>query len=100
LSSESENDGSRHQCRCRAAGNGPKKQPKARKMVKGMTPDERMMESEKRVGRREAAKNRVLAARLDEERRQETERYLAEQALANSEELADKAAVRAVMLMK
>jgi hypothetical protein len=47
-------------------------------MVKGMTPDERMMESEKRVGRREAAKNGVLAARLDEERRQETEPYLAE----------------------
>jgi hypothetical protein len=69
-------------------------------MVKGMTPDERMMESEKRIGRREAAKNHVLAARLDEERRQETERYLAEQDLANSEELAGKAVVRAVMLMK
>jgi hypothetical protein len=39
----------------------------------------------------------VLAARLDEDRRQETERYLAAQVLANSEELADKAAVWVIM---
>jgi hypothetical protein len=42
----------------------------------------------------------VLAARLNEELQQETERYLAVQALANSEELASKAIVCAVMLMK
>jgi hypothetical protein len=82
------------------AGNGPKKQPKARKMAKGMTSEERRMESEKHAGRHEATKNRVLAARLDEERRQETERYLTAQALANNEELAGKAIVRVVMLMK
>jgi hypothetical protein len=45
-------------------------------------------------------RNRQNAARLDEERRLETERFLAAQALANSEELAGKAAVRAVMMMK
>jgi hypothetical protein len=53
------------------------------KLAKDMTPDERMIESEKRAGQREVAKNRVLAARLDEERGQETERYLVMQALAN-----------------
>jgi hypothetical protein len=82
------------------AGRGPKKQPKARKLAKDMTPDERRIESEKRAGRREAIKICQQAARLDEERRQETERYLAAQALANSKELAGKAAVHAVMLMK
>jgi hypothetical protein len=55
-------------------------------MEKDMTPDERKIESEKHASRREAAKNRILAARLDEERRQEIERYLAVQALAHSEE--------------
>jgi hypothetical protein len=64
-------------------GSGPKKQLKAMKLAKDMTPDERMIESEKRAGQREVAKNRVLAARLDEERGQETERYLVMQALAN-----------------
>jgi hypothetical protein len=39
-------------------------------------------------------------ALLDEERRQETERFLAKQFLANSEELAGKAAMCVVMLMK
>jgi hypothetical protein len=39
-------------------------------------------------------------ARLDVERRQETERFLVAQALSNSEELAGKAVVRAVMMMK
>jgi hypothetical protein len=38
-------------------------------MEKDMTPDVRKIESEKRASRREAAKNCVLAARLDEERR-------------------------------
>jgi hypothetical protein len=40
------------------------------------------------------------AARLDEKRRLETERFLAAHALANSEELAGKATARAVMMMK
>jgi hypothetical protein len=39
-------------------------------------------------------------ARLEDERRQKTEQLLAAQALANSEELADKDAIRAVMMMK
>jgi hypothetical protein len=46
---------------------------------------------EKRAGRREAIKNRQNVARLEEERRLETKRFLAAQALANSEELAGKA---------
>jgi hypothetical protein len=62
--------------------------------------DERQKESEKRAGRREAIKNRQNAARLEEERRLEIERFLAVQALANSEELAGKAIVCAVMMMK
>jgi hypothetical protein len=65
-----------------------------------MTPDEPRIKSEKRAGRREAVKIRQNAARLDEERPQETERYLAAQALVNSEDLAGKAVVRAFMLMK
>jgi hypothetical protein len=68
--------------------------------MKDMTSDERMVESEKRTGRREAIEIRQNAARLDEERRQETERYLAAQALVNSEDLAGKSDVRAFMLMK
>jgi hypothetical protein len=82
------------------AGSEPNKQPKARKAAKDLTSDERRKESEKRAGRLEAVKNRVNAARLEEERRLETERFLAAQALANSEELAGKAAVRFVMMMK
>jgi hypothetical protein len=39
-------------------------------------------------------------ARLAEKRREETEWFFAAQALANSEELAGKAAVRAIMMMK
>jgi hypothetical protein len=69
-------------------------------MAKDMTPDKHKIESEKRAGQREAAKHHMLTARVDEERRQETERHLAPQALANSEELTGNAAVRAVMLMK
>jgi hypothetical protein len=42
----------------------------------------------------------VLAARLEEERWQETERYLAAQALANSEDLAGKVVMRVIMMMK
>jgi hypothetical protein len=42
----------------------------------------------------------VLAAHLNEERQQKTECYLAVQALANSKELASKAIVCAIMLMK
>jgi hypothetical protein len=83
-----------------AAGSRLKKQPKVRKEAKDLTPDERKKESEKRVGRRAAMRNRQNAARLDEERRQETQRFLAAQALDNSEELARKAAARAVMMMK
>jgi uncharacterized protein YkwD len=74
-----------------AAGSGLKKIPKVRKAAKDLTPDERKKESEK---------NRQNAARLDEEHRQETQRFLAAQALANNEELAGKAAVRTVMMMK
>jgi hypothetical protein len=83
-----------------AAGSVPKKQPKARKLAKNMTTDERKAESKKRANRREVAKNCVLDACLNGERRLETERYIAAQALANSEELVGKAAVRAVMMMK
>jgi hypothetical protein len=45
-----------------AAGNEPKKQPKARKAVKDLTPDERQKESEKCAGRHEAVKNGLNAA--------------------------------------
>jgi hypothetical protein len=83
-----------------AACSEPKKQPKARKPAKDLMPDERRKESEKRAGLREAVKNRQNAARIEEECRLETERFLAAQALANSKELAGKAAVRAVMMMK
>jgi hypothetical protein len=83
-----------------ATGSGPKKQAKVRKMAKDMTPDECRIKSEKRAGRCEASKNHVLDARINEERRQETKRYLTTQALANSKDLAGKAAVRAIMLMK
>jgi hypothetical protein len=83
-----------------AAGSGLKKHPKAKKSVKDLTPDERRKESEKRAGRREAVRNRQNKARLAEEHRLETERFLAAQALANSEELAGKAAVHVVMMMK
>jgi hypothetical protein len=65
-----------------------------------MTTDERKAESKKRANRREVAKNCVLDACLNGERRLETERYIAVQALANSEELVGKAAVHAVMMMK
>jgi hypothetical protein len=40
-----------------AAGSGLKKQPKVRKPVKDLTPDERRKESEKHVGRRVAVRN-------------------------------------------
>jgi hypothetical protein len=65
-----------------------------------MRSDEHRIELEKRAGRREAVKIRQQAARLDEEHRQETERYLASQALANIEELAAKPVVHIVMMMK
>jgi hypothetical protein len=78
----------------------PKKQPKARKPAKDLTPIERWKESEKRVGRREAVKNSQNVARLEEERRLETERFFAVQALANNEELTGKTAVHAAMTMK
>jgi hypothetical protein len=83
-----------------AAGSELKKQPKVRKAVKDLMPDERRNESEKHAGRRVAVRNRQNAARLNEERRQETERFLTAQALANIEELAGKAAMHAVMMMK
>jgi hypothetical protein len=70
-----------------------------RKAAKDLTPDEQK-ESEKRAGYRAAMQNRQNAARLDEERRQETERFLAAHALASSEELAGKAAACAVMMME
>jgi hypothetical protein len=69
------------------AGSGPNKQPKAWKLAKDMTLDDRRIESEKRAGRREAIKNLQNAAQLDEKRRLETERFLATQELTNSEEL-------------
>jgi hypothetical protein len=56
------------------AGSEPKKQPKARKAAKDLTLDERPKESEKHAGRREAIKNRLNVARLEEERQLETER--------------------------
>jgi hypothetical protein len=71
-----------------------------RKAAKDLTPDERRKELEKRAGRRVAVRNRQNAARLDEERRLETERFLAAQALANNKELTGKATVRADMMMK
>jgi hypothetical protein len=69
-----------------AAGSGPKKQSKVRELAKEMMSDERRIESEKRAGRHEAVKNRQNAARLDEERQQETEWFLAAQAFANSKD--------------
>jgi hypothetical protein len=83
-----------------ATGQEPKKQPKVRKTTKDLTPAEQRIESEKRAGWREAVKNHENAARLEEKWRQEIERFFTAQALANSEELASKAAVRAVMMMK
>jgi hypothetical protein len=83
-----------------AAGSGLKKQPKVRKAAKDLTPDERKKESEKRADRRAAMRNRQNTAQLDEERWQETQRFLAAQALANNEELAGKATACAVMMMK
>jgi hypothetical protein len=71
-----------------------------RKAAKDLTPDKRKKELEKRAGRRVAMQNRQNMARLDEERRQETEQFLAAHALANSEELAGKAAACAIMMMK
>jgi hypothetical protein len=69
-------------------------------MAKDIMLDKCKIESEKRASRRQAIKKHVLAARLDEKHRQDTERYLAVQALANSEELAGKAVLQAIMLMK
>jgi hypothetical protein len=69
-------------------------------MAKDIMPDKRKIKSEKRASQREATKKRVLAARLNEERRQETERYLIVQDLGNSEELGGKAVLQVVMLMK
>jgi hypothetical protein len=83
-----------------AAGSGLKKQPKVRKAAKDLTPNERRNESEKRAGRRVAMQNSQNVARLDEEHRQETERFLAPHPLANCEELAGKAVAHAVMMMK
>jgi hypothetical protein len=71
-----------------------------RKAAKDLTPDKRRKESEKRVSQRVAMRNRHNAAQLDEERRQETERFLAAHALANSEELARKAAARVIHLKR
>jgi hypothetical protein len=75
------------------ADSGPEKQPKLRMMAKDTTPDKRKIESEKRTGQREAAKNPMLAARLVEELPRCA-------TLANIEDLASKAAVRVIMLMK
>jgi hypothetical protein len=63
-------------------------------------PIERRKESEKRAGWCEAIKNSQNVARLEEERRLETEWFLAAQALANNEKLTGKTAVRAAMTMK
>jgi hypothetical protein len=83
-----------------AADNELKKHPMARKPVKDLTLDERRKESEKHASRYKPVKNRQNTARLEEERRLETEQFLAAQALANSEELASKAAVRTVMMTR
>jgi hypothetical protein len=45
-----------------AVGRELKKQPKVRKAVKDLTPDERRKESEKRAGRRVAVRNHQNAA--------------------------------------
>jgi hypothetical protein len=83
-----------------AAGSRLKKHPKVRKPAKDLMPDEQRKESENCPGRREAVWNRQNEARLAEEHRQETERFLAAQALANSKELAGKAVVRVAIMMK
>jgi hypothetical protein len=83
-----------------AAASGLKKQPKVRKPAKDLTPDKRRKESEKRAGRRVAVRNRQKMAQLAEECRQETKRFLAAQALANSEEQMGKAIVHAIKMMK
>jgi hypothetical protein len=83
-----------------AAGSGLKKQPKVRKVAKDLMSYEQKKESEKCAGHRVAMRNRQNAARLDEEHRQETERFLAAHTLVDSEELAGKAATRAIMMMK
>jgi hypothetical protein len=83
-----------------AADNEPKKHPKARKPMKDLTLDEQRKEAEKHASWCEPVKNRQNTARLEEECRLETEQFLAAQALANSEELASKAAVRTVMMTR
>jgi hypothetical protein len=61
LTSASKSDGSCRQCDAApTADSVPKKQAKVRKLAKDVTLDERKVELEKRVGRREAAKNHVL----------------------------------------
>jgi hypothetical protein len=100
-SSGSGSDGSRRQCHHCAY-----RRPRAKKATQGEEAGEELdaATAENRVGEarwmREAVKNRQNAARLEEERRQETERFLTAQALANNEELAGKAVVRTVMMMK
>jgi hypothetical protein len=81
------------------AGSRPKKQPKARKPAKELMLDEHGKESEKRASRCEAMKNCQNTARL-EEHRLETKRFLAVQALDNSEELAGKATVHPIRMIK
>jgi hypothetical protein len=71
-----------------------------KKQAKDMTSEEQKAKSEKCAGRREATRIHVFTTRLDEEQRQVNDHYLFAQATANSEELAEKAAARVVMLMK
>jgi hypothetical protein len=91
--SESGSDGSHRHYHCYACHRQRSEEAaQGKEAAKDMAPDE-CKESEKCSSKREAAKNRVLVARLDEDWRQETKHYLAAQALANNEELASKADV-------
>jgi hypothetical protein len=81
LSGSSGSDGSCRQCRRYACHRQrAKKQPKTSKPGKDMTPEEHRIDSTKCAGRRKAVRICQQAARLDEERRQETKRYLSRKA--------------------
>jgi hypothetical protein len=74
-----------------AMGTTGKKQVKAKKLAKDLTPEKRRAESDKRAGRRGAARGRAAAAKLEEARLKANERIIARRAEANSELLAKKA---------
>jgi hypothetical protein len=76
-----------------------KKQAKPKKAAKDMT-EERWTESTKHAGRREAAKARKAAVKLEEEWLRTNDRIITQRQHANGKLLAHKAAQQAIMMMK